>query len=235
MPVNLNIVSARLPRRRASAASSPRAAGERRAEDHAEDDDLQDFAIRHRLGEVLREDVEDHVLPGARRRGRELAGVDRRGQRNAHPGTADRDGRPADEERERGHDLEVDERFHAHPSHLPQVGVAGDAHDERGKEQRRDDRADQPEEDLADEAQRHRQVGKVMAQHAPGHDGDEDPERQRPVDAHGRLDGLKARCEAHGFTLVDRLSSRLRPPGGRAIKYCASEAEPVPQPEAQPR
>jgi hypothetical protein len=61
-----------------------------------------------------------------------------------------------------------------------------DAHHERGKQQRRDDRADQPEEDLADEAQRHRQAGKVMAKQRPGDNGDEDPEGQRPRDSHGR-------------------------------------------------
>ena len=100
--------------------------------------------------DVLGKDVEHDLLPacaacaaGKLRRRR------RRRQGDAVAGAADGDGRPPDEQRQRRHHLEVDERLHAHPADLLQVGVAGDADDQRGEEQRRDDGADQPQEDLA--------------------------------------------------------------------------------------
>ena len=97
-----------------------------------------------------------------------------------------RDRRPADEERQRGDDLEVDERLHAHPPDLAEVGVAGDADDQRREEQRRDDGADQPQEDLAEEPERDGQVREEVADLGADDDGDENPERERPGEAHAR-------------------------------------------------
>ena len=64
IPVNLNIVSARLSANASIGRRfSIREQRERHAEEHAEDDDLQHLGFSDRAGDVLGEDVEHDVLP----------------------------------------------------------------------------------------------------------------------------------------------------------------------------
>ena len=121
-------------------------------------------ASRDRARDVLREDVEDDVLPRALAPAAATASASAGGGRLMPvAGAADRDGRPPDEQRERRDDLEIDQRLDAHAADLSQVGMAGDADDERGEQQRRDDGPDQPQEDLAEHAQ--------LGRHRPGSRG----------------------------------------------------------------
>ena len=58
---------------------------------------------------------------------------------DARPGPGQVDGAQPDEQGKRGDYLEVDQRLDAHAPYLLQVGVAGNAHDQRRKHERRDD------------------------------------------------------------------------------------------------
>ena len=57
--------------------------------------------------------------------------------------------------------------------------MTGDADDERGEEQRRDDRADETQEDLAEDAQLRWRLPGVVPDLGAGDHADEDPERER--------------------------------------------------------
>jgi hypothetical protein len=85
----------------------------------------------------------------------------------------------ADEERKRGDDLEVDDGLHAHASHMFEVGMGGDAADQGGKEQRSNDRLDQPEEDQAQYAKMQGKGRSIVTNLRTQHHEGEDPRGQR--------------------------------------------------------
>src|SRR4051794_37914236 len=70
---------------------------------------------------------------------------------DADTGFADVDGGETDGERERGDSLEIDEGLPPHASDLLQVSMAGNAADQRRKEQRRDDDADELKKNLRED------------------------------------------------------------------------------------
>ena len=158
---------------------------ERDAEHHAEHDDLQHLAVGNRLGDVLGKDMQDDVLPRLRHRTRDLLSRRWRRQVDPHPRAADRDRRPPDEQRKRRDDLEVHERLDPHAPNLFQVAVAGYADDERREEQRGNDGANQPDEDLAEDAELDGGLWEIMSECRAGHHRDENPRRQRPP-PHGK-------------------------------------------------
>jgi hypothetical protein len=115
----------------------------------AEDDDLQHVASRHRLDDGRRHHVQQDLLPRLRR------GADRRRaarlrQDHAVAGTHHVDGEESDQQRQRGDDLEIDDRAQAHAADVLEVPGAGDARDQRAEQQRRDDHPDHADEDLAE-------------------------------------------------------------------------------------
>ena len=85
---------------------------------------------------------------------------------------------PSDEERKCRDDLEVDERLHAHAADLPQVRVSGDAHHQRGEQERRHDRSDETQEDLRQDSQLPGDVRVVVPDLGAGGHADDDPERE---------------------------------------------------------
>ena len=148
--------------------------GERDAEDNREDGDLEDLAFGDALGEVLREDVDEEVVPVRGRRSGGLRGAG--SERESDTGLADVDGEQADGQRERGDDLEVDERLDAHAADALDVAVAGDADDEHGEDERSDDALDEPKEDVGEEAHLHGELRGVEAELCAGDHRDEHPD-----------------------------------------------------------
>ena len=68
----------------------------------------------------------------------------------------------SNKERRSRDDLEIDERFHAHPSHLSQRSCACDSDHDGREHQRRDDGFDQVNEDVARKNKR-RSPNRVLA------------------------------------------------------------------------
>jgi hypothetical protein len=122
---------------------------QRDGEDDREEHDLKHLVLRGSVEEALRNRMLDH----ARQRGvraRVLGAFlrRRRAEVDANAGFDQVDGKQADRQRQRRHDLEVDdraERQSADTLHI--VAVARDADDERRKQQRHDQRFDHPQKD----------------------------------------------------------------------------------------
>ena len=154
--------------------------GERDAEEDAEDDDLQHLPFGHRLGHVLGEDVEDRFGQRSSAAPAPAPPTDeRRRLAHTHSGPSEVDGDEADHEGEGRHHLEVEESLDAHSADLLEVGVPRDAHHDRREDEWRQDRLDEPEEDLAEQAQRDRELRPIVADLGAGDHGDEDPGRER--------------------------------------------------------
>ena len=58
----------------------------------------------------------------------------------------------ADEQRDRGNHLEIDQALQTDASNTPQISVPGDSRDESSEDQRRDDHLDQSQENIAEQA-----------------------------------------------------------------------------------
>ena len=121
---------------------------QRDGEDDAEDDDLQHVAPGHRIDDRLRDGVQQHLVPGLRRR-RHFSRPGRR-QRDPVAGTRDVHRDEADEEGDRRDHLEVDDRAHAHAADRFHVARPRRAGDQGREDQRRDDHLDQAQEQLAE-------------------------------------------------------------------------------------
>ncbi len=76
-----------------------------------------------------------------------------------------------DDQRDRGHDLEIDQRLDADPADLLEIAGAGDAVHHDAEHDRRDDHRDQLEEGVAEDLQLDGEIGHRHAEH--------DPEQQR--------------------------------------------------------
>ena len=75
-------------------------------------------------------------------------------QRHAYSRLGEIDHRQPDDERGRGRDLEIDDRFQTHSPDLFQAAGAGDPDDDGRENQRRDDRLDQVEKNVAQKINR---------------------------------------------------------------------------------
>jgi hypothetical protein len=130
--------------------------GEGDAEKHAEEHDLQDVALgeglhgagRHDVGEELGE-RERFALRGVARgvTGGDVGG----GQARAGTGHVHND--EPDGERERGYDLEIEERLPAHAADLLEVGDVRDAEDDGEEDDRTDHHLHELHERVAHRAQ----------------------------------------------------------------------------------
>ena len=81
-------------------------------------------------------------------------------------------------ERDGRRDLEVDDRFEADAPHRLEVAGAGDADDQRGEQQRRDDHLDHPQERVGERLHRDAKAGPEVADDDADDETDEDLRRQ---------------------------------------------------------
>ena len=99
---------------------------------------------------------------------------------HADAGLGDVDRRQADEECEGRDDFEIDERLEREPADaLHVVAVARDAHDERGEDQRHDQRFDHAEEDRRERLEFLGEFGIPVTKEDADRHRDQDPLRQR--------------------------------------------------------
>src|SRR5580704_9406690 len=117
-------------------------------EEHAEHDNLQQLAFCDGLGDALGKNVNDDLRRRVRHDADRFSGG---GSRKGYTITraAQVDGRKADEHRHRRDHFEVDQRLDRQPPHFPQVGMARNAHNQRPKQQRRNNHLDQPQKNRA--------------------------------------------------------------------------------------
>ena len=78
-----------------------------------------------------------------------------------------------DEQRDRGDDFKVEQRLRAHPPDLFQIAAAGNADDERRKNQRRNDRLDEVKKNVAQEIDVVAPLGTEIAEHSADHQPDQ--------------------------------------------------------------
>ncbi len=174
---------------------------ERNREDDAEDDDLQDVALGHCVEDRLGDDVEEYLVPRLRLRGDLALLPDRQVDADARPG--DVDGGQADDERDGRDDLEVDDRAQAHSAHDLHMAGAGDAGDQRGKDQGRDDHLDQAQEELAERPEVDGPVGVEVADEP----ADDDPDGETDEDLLSQSDSrAPRRCRSRGVRRRHRIA-----------------------------
>ena len=126
--------------------------GERDAEEHRENDDLQDLVVGHRFGERARHHVADEVLQ-REFRGREIRRCADVGQRQAQVVAGSEQIRHQQAEQqgnERGGD-EPAQRLGEHTPDGGRVAHVRDADDQRGKHERPDQHLDEPQKDVRHE------------------------------------------------------------------------------------
>ena len=82
----------------------------------------------------------------------------------------------AEKERDGGDDFEIDETLPADAAYFAQVAVTGDAGDESADDERGHDDFDEPEEDVAEDAELNGESRRVEAEFEPGEHGEENPE-----------------------------------------------------------
>ena len=122
-------------------------------EDHGEDNDLKHIAVHHRFDHARRKNVHKRFDPGLGMRlsdrfdDVDVAGSER--YADAWPGEID--DRQSNEKRRGGDDLEINQRFDSHASDFSKRAGAGDSDDNGRENQRRDDRLDQVDENVAQE------------------------------------------------------------------------------------
>ena len=176
--------------------------GKRQAEQHREEQHLQDLSLRKGVDEGVRDHVHEKV-DGALRLGRgrvtrDVLGIDaRRIGVEADAGLERVDDEEADDQRERADDLEVEEREAAGLADLLHVLHAGDADDHRAEDDRRDDHLDQLDERVAERLHRFAGLGPEMAEDDPADDREQHLRVEMLVERlfHGVSPGLPAfRC-----------------------------------------
>src|SRR6185436_137450 len=83
------------------------------------------------------------------------------------------------EKGERGDDLKIQDRLKADAAHALHVAPAGDSHDQRPEQQRRDDRTDQPQEHAARRTKLPGEIGRGDSQEHSSRHADKDPGGER--------------------------------------------------------
>src|SRR5438045_2638421 len=81
--------------------------------------------------------------------------------------------RESDKQRDRGDDLEIQQRFRAHAPDFLQITATGNADDERRKNQRRNDRLDQVKKNVAQEIDIVAPLRTDVTEHPTEHEADE--------------------------------------------------------------
>ena len=159
---------------------------QREAEQHREQQHLQNFAFRERVDDGGRNDVEQKI-GRALQLSRFGVGGDalrvERGGVDVHPGTGldHVNDREADDQRDRADDLEVEQRVTAGLAHFLHVFHAGDANHDRAENDRRNHHLDQLDEAVAQWSHFDAPVGLEISEQHANHDGNDDLEVQRLV------------------------------------------------------
>ena len=94
----------------------------------------------------------------------------------------------AQKEREGGHDLEIEQRLAAHAAHGFDIAGLGDAHDDRGHQQRHDEALDERDEGLGQKAEQlvgHRMLilGQKAAQQNTQGEAHKNPKGARAIES----------------------------------------------------
>src|SRR6185312_12020181 len=181
---------------------------ERYGEQNREEYDLQNFVMISRFEEALRNHVLQHATECNRvRRKLGPGGRGRAAQRHADPRLEYVDRGQSDNERAGRHELEIDQRPQREAPHLGHVvAVAGNAHHERGEDQRYDQRLYHAQEDLRQWIELDRERREGDPDDDPHYCCDDNPLRQRDAPQTApRVRALFRSCAIHG-----------RSPGGYA-------------------
>ncbi len=113
---------------------------------------MQHVIASHGIDDACREGVLHDGSERRRGAGGDLIGSGAR-DRHAFAGADEVDDAEAEEEREGGHDFEIQNRFAADAAHVFDIAAAGDSCDQGREDERRDDGADEAQKDRAHEAQ----------------------------------------------------------------------------------
>ena len=196
---------------------------QREGEHHGEEQHWQHVALRERADRARRDQAEEELAVADRPRlllhARGVA-VRQRGGVDVHadprgPGV---DQHEAQHQRDRRHDLEVDERLDGHAPDALRLADARDSMDDGAEDDRRHDHAHEPDEQVAERPER---VG-VLRPQIP----DESAQQHRHQDLEGQI--LVERTSRGGRSPATRQSSwslsfrRLRPGCARASANSSS-------------
>jgi hypothetical protein len=149
---------------------------ERDAEENREEHHRQQVAARERREDVARHDVQEeleHALLFARLHELRHVALGERADVEPLPGLRHVHHHETDRERERGDDLEVEQRLAPHPPQLGQVGHARDAMHNREEDDRRDHHLHQIDERVTDGLERLGEAGGDDTEHNAEGDGDQ--------------------------------------------------------------
>ena len=194
---------------------------ERQAEQHREEQHLQNLALGEGVHDRRRNDVHQEVHGAeALRRGRvgghrlrvERAGVGV----DAGARLEDIDDDQANHERHRRDDLEVDQRADANAADVLHVAHARDPHDDGAEDDRCDDHPNEPDEAVAKRPHRRTGVGPEVAEHDSNGDAGQDLEVQMGVERLLRTVGHRQEPLRSRGILVSRARSVKR--SGRDMK-----------------
>ena len=165
-------------------------APQRQAEQHREQEHLQDVAFGERADEGLGDDVQQgvddrHALRGVRVAGDGL-GVER-SRRGMETGARREDVRDdeSDQQRERGDDLEVDDGLEADLAGFLEVAHAGDPDHHGGEDDRPDDHLDQAHEGVTERFELRAEPGPDVPDGPADEDADQDLDIKMTQITHG--------------------------------------------------
>jgi hypothetical protein len=185
---------------------SPPTSASAGAEQDREEQHLQHVVARQRVERGGRNDVEQEAadaaalqLVGVVGDGRECLAVERGGiDVHAVAGAEQIGQHQADDERQRGHGLEIDQRLDADPADLLEVACAGDAMHHHTEHDGGHDHGDEFEKGVAEDLQADGEVRHGDAQHDAEQQGDKHLHEERLIERlAGWFDGGNRSC-GHG-------------------------------------
>jgi len=202
--------------------------GEGSTEEQSEDGNLQDLVFGNGLGDVLRKDVQQNLLPGLWLRGGRDGLIDG-GECNAGARLRNVDSNGAQDEAEGGYYFKEDEGLDGHAAHSTELIVAGDAGDDAAEDERRNDHADEAKKNIAKEVGLCGELGCVNAEFCAGCHGEEGPHQQRTAansvgDQKAECDPAKADCELRGRVHEACGKARGEEHGSDSRKYADGNA-----------
>ena len=130
-----------------------RKAPEREAKQNREYRDLQNLIFDDRLREIFGKHMQQEIVPVQRWRSGNRAGADCGRGSDTDTCPADIDGGETDDDRDGGDDFEVDQALQPDAANPFGIAVPGDSGDQRAQNQRRNDHRDQPQKNIAEDAQ----------------------------------------------------------------------------------
>ena len=174
---------------------------QREAEQQCDEQHLKDLALGKRADHRGRHDMHD-VVDGAllgrlRRVGRDRLGVERVDiDIHAGAGLPQIDDDKADDQGQRGHDLEIDQRLDADPADLLHVLHAGDAVDDGAEDDRGDQHLDQLDEQVTEPFHAFAELRIEIPQQHAENDGAQDLEIEVVIELLVR--SWRGGCRAYG-------------------------------------